>query len=112
MGPCPGPCFIASMRPWQGTATGQLGESNLMVILQGQAIGVLHSIPIDTRYDDIIETLEGRYRDHQLAVAYHSQLISDSLQDLLPLSSQSTRSLLGCITASSRGRQLMHLSSG
>jgi hypothetical protein len=57
-----------------------------VVILQGQAIGILHSLPIDMRYDDV-EILESHYRDYQLVVAYHSQLISESLQDPLPLSS-------------------------
>jgi hypothetical protein len=48
--------------------------THLLVILQGQAFDVLHSVPVQAGYEDIIEALEGHYWDHQLTTAYHSQL--------------------------------------
>lgn len=48
--------------------------AHLLAVLQGQATNFLHNIPIEARCDDIIEALEGCYRDHQLTVAYCFQL--------------------------------------
>jgi hypothetical protein len=54
--------------------------THLLAVWQGQATNFLHNIPTEARCDDIIEALEGCYRDHQLAVAYCFQLIGRFLQ--------------------------------
>jgi hypothetical protein len=41
---------------------------HLATILERQAARVLHSVPIEVMYRDIIGVLEGHYRDHQLGV--------------------------------------------
>lgn len=35
-------------------------------VLQEQAVDVLHQIPTEARYEDIVEELKGLYGDHQL----------------------------------------------
>jgi hypothetical protein len=37
-------------------------------------VEILHSAPAEATYKDTVGVLEGHYKDHQLAVAYQSQL--------------------------------------
>jgi hypothetical protein len=48
--------------------------AHLLSVLQGQAADVLHSVPAEASYEDIVGTLRDRFGDHQLAAAYRSQL--------------------------------------
>jgi cation transport regulator ChaC len=43
-----------------------LQKALYLVILQGQAVGVLHSIPTVAMFEDMVETFQNRYGDHQL----------------------------------------------
>jgi hypothetical protein len=49
-------------------------SAHLLSILQGQAADVLHSVPAEASYEDIVGALQDRFGDHQLAAAYRSQL--------------------------------------
>jgi hypothetical protein len=68
--------------------------THLLIILQGQAINTLHSIPMQAGYEGIIEVLKGHYWDHQLAMAYHFrlkarfQLIDELLQEFMVITEQ------------------------
>jgi hypothetical protein len=48
--------------------------AHLLSVLQGQAADVLHSVPAEASYEDIVGALQDRFGDHQLAVAYRSHL--------------------------------------
>jgi hypothetical protein len=48
--------------------------AHLLKVLQGQATDVLHNVPGEASYEDIVGALQDRFRDHQLATAYRSQL--------------------------------------
>jgi hypothetical protein len=54
----------------------QPGEkaAHLLSGLQGQAADILHSLPTEATYEDIVGALRDRFGDHQLAAAYRSQL--------------------------------------
>lgn len=54
----------------------QPGEkaAHLLSGLQGQAADILHSLPVEATYEDIVGALRDRFGDHQLAAAYRSQL--------------------------------------
>jgi hypothetical protein len=43
-------------------------------LLQGQAADILHSVPAEASYEDIVGALRDRFGDHQLAAAYRSHL--------------------------------------
>lgn len=43
-------------------------------MLEGQAAGILHTVPTEARYDDIVGALRDRFGNHQVAAAYRSQL--------------------------------------
>jgi hypothetical protein len=45
--------------------------THLLAVLKRQAFDVLHSVPTDARYEDIVKD---HYGDYQLAAAYSSQL--------------------------------------
>jgi hypothetical protein len=47
---------------------------HLLSVLQGQAADVLHSVPAEESYEDIVGALQDRFGDHQLAAAYRSHL--------------------------------------
>jgi hypothetical protein len=47
--------------------------AHLLSVLQGQAADVLHSVPAEASYEDIVGALRDRFGDHQLA-AYRSHL--------------------------------------
>jgi hypothetical protein len=48
--------------------------AHLLSVLQGQAAQILHSVPAEASYEDIVGALRDRFGDHQLAAAYRSQL--------------------------------------
>jgi hypothetical protein len=48
--------------------------AHILSVLQGQAAHVLHSVPAETSYEDIVGELRYRFGDHQLAAAYRSYL--------------------------------------
>jgi hypothetical protein len=48
--------------------------AHLLSVLQGQAADVLHSVPAEAPYEDIVGALRDRFGDHQLAAAYRSHL--------------------------------------
>jgi hypothetical protein len=48
--------------------------AHLLSVLQGQAADVLHSVPAEASYEDIVGALRERFGDHQLAAAYRSHL--------------------------------------
>jgi hypothetical protein len=48
--------------------------AHLLSVLQGQAADILHSVPAEAPYEDIVGTLHDRFGDHQLAAAYRSHL--------------------------------------
>jgi hypothetical protein len=48
--------------------------AHLLSVLQGQAADVLHSVPAEASYEDIVGALQDRFGDHQLAAAYQSHL--------------------------------------
>jgi hypothetical protein len=73
--PYSGPWFITSMKPWWSTNwTLKENATHLLVILQGQAFDIVHSVPTQVGYGDITEALEIRYCVCQLFTTYHSQL--------------------------------------
>jgi hypothetical protein len=43
-------------------------------LLQGQAADILHSVPAEESYEDIVGAVQYRFGDHQLAATYQSQL--------------------------------------
>jgi hypothetical protein len=43
-------------------------------VLQGKAADILHTVPAEATYEDIVGALRDRFGDHQLAAAYRSQL--------------------------------------
>jgi lipid A disaccharide synthetase len=45
-----------------------------LTALQVQAAVILHSVPADVTYEDIVQALKDRYGDYQLAAVYQSQL--------------------------------------
>jgi hypothetical protein len=49
-------------------------SAHLLSVLQGQAAHILHSIPAEASYEDIVGALRNRFGDHQLAAAYRSHL--------------------------------------
>jgi hypothetical protein len=48
--------------------------AHLLSVLQGRAADVLHSVPAEASYEDIVGALQDRFGDHQLAAAYRSHL--------------------------------------
>jgi hypothetical protein len=48
--------------------------AHLLSVLQGQPADVLHSVPAEATYEDIVGALRDRFGDHQLAAAYRSHL--------------------------------------
>jgi hypothetical protein len=46
----------------------------LITALQGRAAEVLYGIPINATYEETLQTLEDRFGDEHLTVAYRSQL--------------------------------------
>ena len=46
----------------------------LLSVLQGKAVDILHTVPADAKYEDIVGALQDRFGDHQLAAAYRSRL--------------------------------------
>jgi hypothetical protein len=79
--------------------TARENVTHLLVVLLGQAFVVLHSVPVQTSYEDIIEALEGCYWDRQLATTYNSQLRARTQPSL---NSYPTRPLLDCPSTSFR----------
>jgi hypothetical protein len=47
--------------------------AHLLSVLQGKAADIFHTVPAKATYD-IVEPLQDRFGDHQLAAAYQSQL--------------------------------------
>ena len=43
-------------------------------VIHGKAADILHTVPAEATYEDIVESLRDRFGDHQLAAAYRSQL--------------------------------------
>jgi hypothetical protein len=52
-----------------------------LIIIQKMAAHILHNIPAEAVYREVIEVLDGCYGDYQLAVVYCSHVISESPQD-------------------------------
>jgi len=48
--------------------------AHLLSVLHGKAADILHTVPAEATYEDIVESLWGRFGDHQLAAAYRSHL--------------------------------------
>jgi polyhydroxyalkanoate synthesis regulator phasin len=48
--------------------------AHFLSVLQGQAAHILHSVPAEASYEDIVGALRGRFGIHQLAAAYRSHL--------------------------------------
>jgi hypothetical protein len=48
--------------------------AHLLSVLQGQAAHILHSVPAEASYEDIVGALRDRFGDHQPAAAYRSHL--------------------------------------
>jgi hypothetical protein len=48
--------------------------AHLLNVLQGRAVDILHSVPTEATYEDIVEALIDSYADLQPASAYRSQL--------------------------------------
>jgi hypothetical protein len=46
--------------------------AHLLSVLQCQLAHILHSIPAEASYEDIVRALRNRFGDHQLAAAYRS----------------------------------------
>lgn len=57
MGPCSGPCFICQFEAMTGHGnwTDQKKATRLLAILWVQTVCVLHSIPTEATYEDIIQ---------------------------------------------------------
>jgi hypothetical protein len=88
---------------------GILGESHT---LTSHPANVLYSIPAEVMHKEIIKVPESCYGDHQLAMAYHSQLNTRS--QLTGESAAATeqithQTLVGLPCTSSTERQVMHL---
>jgi hypothetical protein len=76
VGSCPRPYTLGSLRPWraQQLDTPPKKATHLPAILQRRGADVLHNIPPEEMCKGIVMLLEGHYRSHQLAMAYHSQV--------------------------------------
>ena len=48
--------------------------AHLLSVLHGKVADILHTVPAEVTYKDIVESLRDRFGDHQLAAAYWSQL--------------------------------------
>jgi len=48
--------------------------AHLLSVLHGKAADILHTVPAETTYEDIVESLWDRFGDQLLAAAYRSQL--------------------------------------
>jgi hypothetical protein len=48
--------------------------AQFLSVMQGQAAHVLHSVPAEASYEDIVGALRDLFGDHQLAAAYRSHL--------------------------------------
>jgi hypothetical protein len=48
--------------------------ADFLSVPQGQASDILHSVPAETSYEDIVRAMQNRFVDHQLAAACRSQL--------------------------------------
>jgi hypothetical protein len=48
--------------------------AHLLSVLQGTAVDILHTAPTEAMYKNIVRALWDHFGDHQLAVAYWSQL--------------------------------------
>ena len=44
--------------------------AHLLSVLQGEAADILHTVPAEAMYENIIGALRDRFGDHQLAAAY------------------------------------------
>jgi len=47
---------------------------HLLSVLQGKAADILHTVPAEATYEDIVGALQDCFGDHQLAAAYRSEL--------------------------------------
>jgi len=47
--------------------------THLLSVLQGKVADILHTLPTEATYEDIVRALWDRFVDHQLVVAYWSQ---------------------------------------
>jgi hypothetical protein len=48
--------------------------AHLLSVLQGKAADILHTVPAEAMFEDIVRALRDRFGDHQLAAANWSQL--------------------------------------
>jgi hypothetical protein len=46
----------------------------LLSVLQGKAADILHNVPAEASYEDIVGSLPDRFRNHQQVATYRSQL--------------------------------------
>jgi len=58
----------------QNNWTSNEKAAHLLSVLQGKAADILHTVPAEAKYEDIVGALQDRFGDHQLAAAYRSQL--------------------------------------
>jgi len=48
--------------------------AHLLSVLHGEAADILHTMPAEATYEDIVQSLWDHFGDHNLAAAYRSQL--------------------------------------
>jgi hypothetical protein len=74
-----------------------------LALLQGQAADVLHSIPAEAMYEEIIEALEGHYADHQLAQEFPTSIEQSACQALGGLPQHFNQRETACAFIDSKG---------
>ena len=57
----------------QNNWTSNENAAHLLSVLQGKAADILHTVPAEAKYEDVVGALQDRFGDHQLAAAYRSQ---------------------------------------
>ena len=57
----------------QSNWTSNERAAHLLIVLQGKAADILHTVPVAATYEDIVGALRDRFGNHQLASAYRSQ---------------------------------------
>jgi hypothetical protein len=57
----------------QNNLTSNEKAAQLLSVIQGKAADFLHTVPAEAKYEDIVEALQDRFGDHQLAAAYRLQ---------------------------------------
>jgi len=101
----------------QNNWTSNEKAAHLSSVLQGKAADILHTVPAEAKYEDVVGALQDRFGDYQLATAYRSQLkasvqaSSETLQEFTAAVGQLAYRApcrASCCLYSNRSRPLFH----